>query len=374
VPTADYYELLGVSRDASQDEIKRAYRRLARELHPDTGHGDPASEARFKEITRAYEVLSDPEKRRRYDAYGPAGVEGAAAGADPFGFGGGIGDVFEAFFGASPFAGRRRGPAGPPRGEDLEHVVELEFEEAVFGCQHPITVKTAVPCEGCQATGAADGTQPVTCHECGGTGQVQRVRQSFIGQMVTSSRCARCGGSGQLIPNPCPLCRGEGRRIDERKYTVDIVPGVDEGSTLRLAGRGAVGPRGGAAGDLYVHIRVKPHATFQREGTDLVTVLTLPYTQAALGATIPLETLEGTEDLEIPRGTPSGASFRLRGRGVPHIERRARGDLLINVVVDVPTQMSAEEEEAIRLLADLRGDEVAPPPSGLLSKLRSALK
>ena len=243
MPT-DYYELLGVSRDATQDEIKRAYRRLARQLHPDTGHGDAESEARFKEVVRAYEVLSDPEKRQRYDAYGPAGVEGPTVGADPFGFGGGIGDVFEAFFGSSPFGGRRRGPTGPPRGEDLEQVVELEFEEAVFGSQHPVTVKTAVPCDACEATGAADGTQPVTCHECGGTGQVQRVRQSFIGQMVTSSPCARCGGSGQIIPNPCPVCRGEGRRIQERTYTVDIVAGVDDGSTLRLAGRGAVGPSG----------------------------------------------------------------------------------------------------------------------------------
>ena len=374
MPT-DYYELLGISRDATQEDIKRAYRRLARQLHPDTGHGDATSEARFKEVARAYEVLSDPEKRRRYDAYGPAGVEGATAGADPFGFGGGgIGDVFEAFFGSSPFGGRRRGPAGPPRGEDLEHVVELDFEEAVFGSQHAVTIKTAVPCDACHATGAADGTQAVTCHECGGSGQVQRVRQSFIGQMVTSSPCARCGGSGQFIPTPCSVCRGEGRRIQERTYTVDIVAGVDDGSTLRLAGRGAVGPRGGIAGDLYVHVRVKPHPRFERHGTDLATELTLPYTQATLGTTIPFETLEGTEELEIPRGTASGTIFRLRGRGVPHIERRARGDLLINVVVEVPTELTEEEEEVIRQLAELRGDEVAPPPAGLLSKLRSAFK
>ncbi|HZA78604.1 MAG TPA: molecular chaperone DnaJ [Acidimicrobiales bacterium] len=374
MPT-DYYELLGVSRDATQEDIKRAYRRLARQLHPDTGHGDAQSEARFKEITRAYEVLSDPEKRRRYDAYGPAGVDGSGvSGADPFGFGGGIGDVFEAFFGSSPFGGRRRGPAGPPRGEDLEQVVELEFEEAVFGCQHPVAVKTAVLCDACQATGAAEGTHAVTCHECGGTGQVQRVRQSFIGQMVTSSPCARCGGSGQFIPTPCPVCRGEGRRIQERTYTVDIVAGVDDGSTLRLAGRGAVGPRGGASGDLYVHVRVKLHPRFERQGTDLTTVLELPYTQAALGATIPFETLEGTEELEIPRGTASGTTFRLRGRGVPHIDRRARGDLLINVVVEVPTELTEDEEELVRQLAELRGDEVAPPPAGLLSKLRSAFK
>jgi molecular chaperone DnaJ len=373
LPT-DYYELLGISRDATPDDIKRAYRRLARLLHPDTGHGDAGSEARFKEVARAYEVLSDPDKRRLYDAYGPAGVEGATAGADPFGFGGGIGDVFEAFFGSSGFGGRGRRPTGPPRGEDLERVIELEFTEAVFGCQHPVNVKTAVACDACHATGAAVGTEPVTCYECQGTGAVQRVRQSFIGQMVTSSPCARCSGSGQIIASPCAECRGEGRRIQERTYTVDIVAGVDDGSTLRLAGRGAVGPRGGPAGDLYVHVRVRPHPRFERHGTDLTTVLGLPYTQATLGATIPFETLEGTEELEIPRGTASGTTFRLRGKGVPHIERRARGDLLVEVVVDVPTELTEDEEDAIRQLAALRGDEVAPPPATLLSKLRSAFK
>jgi molecular chaperone DnaJ len=371
VPT-DYYELLGLSRDASPDDIKRAYRRLARELHPDTGHGSPESEARFKEVARAYEVLSDPDKRRRYDAYGPAGVEGMATGADPFDFGG-IGDVFEAFFG-SGFGGRSRGPAGPPRGEDLEQVVDLEFEEAVFGCEHPVTIKTAVPCADCGATGAADGTQPVACFECQGTGQVQRVRQSFIGQMVTSSPCARCAGSGQIIPTPCAECRGEGRRIQERTYTVDIVAGVDDGSTLRLAGRGAVGPRGGTAGDLYVHVRVKPHPRFERHGTDLTTVLHLPYTQATLGATLSFDTLDGTDEIDIPRGTASGTTFRLRGRGVPHLERRSRGDLLIEVVVDVPTELSEDEEAVMRQLAELRGEEVAPPPNSLLSKIRSAFK
>jgi molecular chaperone DnaJ len=253
-------------------------------------------------------------------------------------------------------------------------VIELEFTEAVFGCQHPVNVKTAVACDACHATGAADGTEPVACYECQGTGQVQRVRQSFIGQMVTSSPCARCSGSGQIIASPCAECRGEGRRIQERTYTVDIVAGVDDGSTLRLAGRGAVGPRGGPAGDLYVHVRVRPHPRFERHGTDLTTVLGLPYTQATLGATIPFETLEGTEELEIPRGTASGTTFRLRGKGVPHIERRARGDLLVEVVVDVPTELTEEEEEAIRELAVLRGDEVAPPPATLLSKLRSAFK
>jgi molecular chaperone DnaJ len=371
----DYYELLGIARTATPDEIKRAFRRLARELHPDTGHGDPEAEARFKAVAHAYEVLSDPEKRRRYDTFGPEGVDNGSGAADPFGGFGGIGDVFEAFFGGSPFGGGgRRGPSGPPRGADLEVVADLEFIEAVFGCEHAVSVRTAVACTACRATGAADGTEPVTCYECQGSGQVQRVRQSLIGQMVTSSPCARCGGSGQIIASPCAECRGEGRTVEERTYTVDIPAGVDTGSTLRLSGRGAVGPRGGVAGDLYVHLRVAPHPRFQRDGADLVTTIHLPYTQATLGATLDFETLDGVEEVEVPRGTASGTTFRLRGRGVPHLERRSRGDLVIETVVDVPTDLSEEEEEVVRRLADLRGEPVAPPPSGLISKIRSAFK
>ncbi|HEX8804865.1 MAG TPA: molecular chaperone DnaJ [Acidimicrobiales bacterium] len=373
---ADYYELLGVTRDATQDEIKRAYRRLARELHPDTGHNDPESEARFKEVTAAYDVLRDPEKRRRYDTFGPEGVNGGGpAAGDPFGFGG-IGEVFEAFFGGSPFGGGRsgRGPGGPMRGADLEIVAELTFEQAVFGCEHRVVVPTPMPCPTCKATGAAPGTEPVTCPECRGSGQVQRVRQSLIGQMVTSSPCHRCAGAGQLIADPCPDCRGEGRRVEDRPYTVDIPAGVDTGSTLRLSGRGAVGPRGGAAGDLYVHLRVAPHERFHRDGANLLTELRVPFTQAVLGASIPFETLDGPDEIELPRGTPSGTVFRLRGKGVPHLERKSRGDILVNVVVDVPSQLGEDEEETLRRFAQLRGEPVADPPSGLIDKLRSAFK
>lgn len=368
----DYYELLGVSRDASQDEIKRAYRRLARELHPDTGHGNAADEARFKEITQAYEVLKDPEKRRRYDAFGPDGVNGGPT-ADPFGFGG-VGDIFEAFFGGSPFGGRSRGPTGPVRGQDLEVVATIDFEEAVFGCRHSVDVRTAVACDTCQATGAAPGSHATTCPECRGAGQVQRVRQSLIGQMVTSSPCPRCGGAGQTIASPCPDCHGEGRRVEERTYTVDIPAGVDSGSSLRLSGRGAVGPRGGPAGDLYVHLKVTPHERFRRDGAHLLTELHVPYVQTVLGATIPLETLDGTQDIQVARGTPSGTVLRLRGKGVPRLERRSRGDLLVTLVVDVPTELSPEEEETLRRFAELRDEDVDPPASGLLSRLRSALQ
>ena len=367
----DYYELLGVTRDASPEDIKRAYRRLARQLHPDANPDDPAAEARFKEIAVAYETLSDPDKRRRYDLFGP---EGAAQGAgDPFGFGGGLGDIFETFFGGSPFGGRGS-QSGPPRGTDLEVVIDLAFEDAVFGGRHPVTVRTAVPCETCEATGAEPGTHAVTCSECGGSGQVRRVRQSFLGQMVTSSPCGRCGGLGQTIATPCGDCRGEGRRVEERTYTVDIPAGVDSGSTLRLTGRGAAGPRGGPHGDLYVALRVQPHERFERAGVDLLHRLHISIAQAALGVRVSLDTLDGTEELEIPRGTQPGEVFRLRGLGVPHLQRRARGDLLVEIVVDVPDDLSPEEQEVLRRFAELRGEDVAEPDTGLFSKIRSAFK
>ena len=367
---ADFYALLEVPPDASPDDIKRAYRRLARQLHPDT-NPDPAAEARFKEIAVAYEVLSDPEKRQRYDRFGPDGV-GAGDGFP----GGGINDIFDAFFGGgSPFGGGgRRGPTGPPRGVDLEVVAELGFEEAVFGARHPVEVRTAVACEVCEATGAKPGTQPVTCLECAGLGQVQRVRQSFLGQMVTNSICPRCNGQGQVISDPCDTCGGEGRTVEERTYTVDIPAGVDSGSTLRLTGRGAAGPRGGAHGDLYVHVRVQPHERFTRDGLDLHCDLPVSFTQAALGAHLEFATLDGTEDLVIPRGTPSGKEFRLRSRGVPHLERRLRGDLIVRAVVEVPVELSEEEEELLRQYAERRGEQVAPADAGFLSRIRSAFR
>jgi molecular chaperone DnaJ len=367
---ADYYELLEVRPDASADEIKRAYRRLARQLHPDT-NPDPTAAERFKEIAQAYEVLSDPEKRQRYDRFGPEGVNGM-----PGGFGaGGFGDIFDAFFGgASPFGGGARRPQGKPRGPDLEVLVDLAFEDAVFGVRQSVDVRTAVLCETCEATGAAPGTQAVTCLECAGSGQVQRVRQSFLGQMVTNSICPRCQGQGEVISDPCADCGGEGRRVEERSYTVDIPAGVDTGSTLRLTGRGAAGLRGGSAGDLYVHVRVQPHERFRRDGTDLRCDLPLSFAQAALGARIDLPTLDGTEEVVIPRGTQPGHELRLRGHGVPHLERRARGDLIVRVVVDVPGELSPEEEDLLRQLAELRGEDVAPADESLLGRIRSAFR
>jgi molecular chaperone DnaJ len=367
----DYYELLGVGRGASPDEIKRAYRQLARQLHPDANPDDPAAEARFKEVAVAYETLSDPQRRQQYDRYGESGSQGGS----PFNGGGGFGDIFDMFFnGSSPFGGTQQGPSGPPRGSDLEVVLDLEFDEAVFGTAAPVSVRTAVACDECEGSGAETGSGPVTCPECNGAGQVRRVRQSILGQMVTAGPCGRCSGFGSIIANPCGACSGEGRIIDEASYTVDVPAGVDTGATLRLSGRGAVGQRRGAAGDLYVHIRVADHPRFVRHNDDLVHEFHVPMTQAALGAQIPFETLDGQEIIPIDAGTQSGQVVRLRQKGVPHLQGRGRGDLLLQIQVDIPEALSAAELELLTKLAELRGEAIDPPEHGLMSKLRSAFK
>jgi molecular chaperone DnaJ len=372
---SDFYELLGVSRDASADDIKKAYRKRARELHPDANPGDAEAEQEFKELARAYETLRDPDKRTRYDRFGDTG-NGNGAGGDPFGFGGGVGDIFDAFFGdSSPFGGGgRRGPTGPPRGPDLEVQTELTFTEAVFGAQHKVEVRTAVACDTCEATGAKPGSGPSTCGQCGGAGQVRQVRQSLLGQMVTTGACPVCNGSGQVIDDPCDDCSGEGRRLEDKTYTVDIPPGVDAGSTLRLQGRGAVGPRGGPAGDLYVNFRVEPHERFTREGVDLHADLHVPVTQAMLGADLEFETLDGPEEIRVPPATPTGHTFRFRGKGVPVVNRSGRGDLHVHVVIDLPHDLDEEQEELVRRLAELRGEPVGNEGRGFFSKLRTAFK
>jgi molecular chaperone DnaJ len=367
---ADLYELLGVERSASPDEIKRAYRQRARELHPDANQTDPTAEARFKEVAAAYETLSDPQRRQQYDMYGEAGAQGGA----PFG-GGGLGDIFDMFFnGGSPFNGGQSDPAGPPRGSDIEAVVDLGFEDAVFGCETPVTVRTAVVCPECDGTGADVGSGPITCPDCGGAGQVRRVRQSILGQMVTAGPCGRCNGFGTIIEHPCPTCGGEGRHLDQCTYTVDVPAGVDTGATLRLGGRGAVGPRQGAAGDLYVHVRVAPSDRFLRQNDDLVHDLTVSFAQAALGTQIPLETLDGEEIVPVEPGTQTGMVLRFRHKGVPHLQGRGRGDLLVRIVVETPEHLDDAQRVLLEQFAEIRGEAISPPEHGEFAKLRTAFK
>jgi molecular chaperone DnaJ len=366
----DHYEALGVSRQATAEEIKRAYRRRAREVHPDANPGDAAAEAEFKEVSRAYEVLSDPERRHRYDLVGDEG-DATMGGGSPFGAGG-LGDIFETFFGGGGFGGSA--PSGPPSGPDIETTINLAFEEAVFGTQAPVNVRTAITCEDCDGSGAAPGSEAHTCPDCGGAGQVRRVRQSILGQMVTAGPCPRCNTLGTIVDSPCPGCSGEGRVVREQTYTVEIPAGIEDGRAVRLTGRGAVGPRGGRAGDLYINVRVRPHDRFERHGNDLLHDLHLSVAQAALGCHLDFETLDGVEDLVIDRATQTGRLLRLRGRGVPYVEGRGRGDLVVRITVDTPTDLSNEEEELLRQLAALRGEDVAPADEGFFSRIRSAFK
>ncbi len=369
----DYYLLLGVERSATDDDIKRAYRSLARQYHPDANPGDPAAEARFKEISVAYETLRDPERRRRYDMFGPE--RSAGGGAPPGADGFGINDLFDAFFGGDVFGGRGGGgPAGPMTGADAEAVLDLSLSEAVFGTTKPLDVRLPVVCDPCNGSGAAPGTHAAQCETCGGAGQVRQVRRSILGQIVTAGVCPTCGGAGSVIPSPCPNCGGDGRVVAERRLDVEVPAGIDEGQRLRLPGRGAAAPRGGRSGDLYVHVRVAANPDFVRDGNDLLHVRSIGMTQAALGTACTIETLDGAEDLVIPAGTQPGRVFRLRGRGVPVLQGRGRGDLLVQIEVQVPERLSDDEAALLRQLAELRGEVVAEHEGGLFSRIRSAFQ
>jgi molecular chaperone DnaJ len=373
--TTDYYELLGVDPSANEDELKRAYRSLARELHPDATGGDAETDARFKQVTLAYETLRDPERRRRYDMFGPEGVRGAGGasggGGEPFGFSGNIGDIFDVFFGGGGFGGQSR--PGARKGADAELILDLSLTEAAFGATRDVSLTTAIPCATCSGSGARAGTSPSTCADCRGSGQVQRVRQSLLGQMVTATVCGRCQGTGETVASPCPDCRGQGRRNENRTLGIDVPAGVDTGATLRVTNAGAAGLRGGPSGDLYVHLRVARDERFERSGNDLVATVHVSFAQAALGTELSVETLDGTSGVEVSSGTQSGKIVRLAGLGVPRLKARGRGDLLVHIVVDTPSKLSKEEDELLRRLAELRGEDVTPPDHGLLSRLRSRI-
>jgi molecular chaperone DnaJ len=343
----DLYEILGIRRDAHPAEIKAAYRKLARTLHPDV-NGDPADQERFKEITGAYEILSDPAKRRRYDQFGSAGPQGAQF-TD-------IQDLFDMFFGGG-FGVRSRGPRPRiRRGEDLRTRVRLSFRESVFGVQKEMDVERLAACARCSGSGAEPGTSPIACRSCGGAGEVQSVRRSIFGTVMTATPCVTCGGTGEEIPDRCEDCMGEGRVHASSTVAFDVPAGVLEGMDLRVAGQGNAGMAGGPPGDLIVGVEVEPSDAFERQGQDLYGVLDVSITQATLGGDIDIETVEGSERLRIDPGTESGTVLRLKGKGVPHLQRRGRGDLFVTVHVVTPRDLSKEERSLLERLAQLRDE------------------
>ncbi|HYI67048.1 MAG TPA: molecular chaperone DnaJ [Candidatus Limnocylindrales bacterium] len=355
----DYYDVLGVSRTADDAEIKRAFRRLAQQHHPDVDKDDGA-EQRFKELNEAYRVLSDRQRRSAYDMFGHAGVDGAAAGGFE-GFGGGFGpfgDIFDAFFGGAPAGARRRGRM--VAGADLRYDLTIEFAEAVFGVTKEISFETQVTCDRCDGAGGEPGTEPETCPECNGSGEKRRVAQTILGQMVNIVACPRCHGEGRIIASPCTACHGDGRVREERTVEIAIPAGIDDGQRIALEGQGEAGPRGGPNGDLYVAVTIRPHPQLVRRGTELYHELPVTFPQAALGATLTVTTVEGAEEVVVPAGAQSGHEIRLRGLGVPRLRGAGRGDLHVIVNVVVPAKLGKRERELLRELDEVSQPAVVP--------------
>src|SRR5216683_2169395 len=368
----DYYAVLGVRRDANAEEIKKAYRRLARELHPDV-NPDPVTQERFKEITQAYEVLSDPEKRQMYDLGGDPFAP--AGGAGGFGAGFPFSDIMDAFFGGGQAARSPRSRAR--RGRNATIRVDLDLAECVFGATRELTVDTAVVCPTCSGEGSAPGSHATTCEVCNGRGEVSQVTRSFLGQVMTSRPCPNCGGFGTVIRRPCPECDGDGRVRTRRTVKVRIPAGVEDGTHIQLAGEGEVGPGGGPPGDLFLEIMQRPHAIFERHGDDLHCTVTIPMVAAALGATLSVDTLDGPRDLDLRPGTQSGQVIPMYALGVQHLNDSGRGDLIIHVTVETPSKLDEAQEKLLRDLAKLRGEEAppgrfAPGQQGFFSRLRDA--
>jgi molecular chaperone DnaJ len=367
----DYYEVLGIQRGADDATLKRAFRKLARQFHPDVSR-EPGAEAAFKEIGEAYEVLSDPQKRQLYDQYGHAGVDGAGADFGNFGNFGSFADIFEQFgniFGSA--GGSRR---GPQRGADLRYDLTISFEEAVFGAEKSLEIPRWETCPRCTGNGAEPNSELKRCPQCNGTGETRKVQQSFFGQFVNVTQCAKCRGEGKIVSNPCKECRGEGRIHAIKKISVKVPPGVDNEQQIRITGEGESGPRGGIAGNLYVVLTVRPHPQFKRDGADLHFELQIGFPQAALGDQVEVPTIDGTEKLTIPAGTQHGKVFRLRDHGVPRLRSMGRGDLYVTVALRTPTGLSHRERELFEELALISRQQTDNHDKGFFSKVKDSLR
>lgn len=359
----DYYEVLGVSKGASDDEIKKAYKKMARKYHPDLNPDNKEAEEKFKEVNEAYEVLSDSTKKARYDQYGHAGVD-PNFGAGGFGGGfdgnfdfGDLGDIFGSFFGGGfGGGGRRSNPNAPQRGESIRLSLSITFEEAAFGCEKDVSVERMEQCGTCHGNGCAAGTTPEVCPDCRGSGQVQVRRQTPMGVFATTSPCGRCGGKGKIIHQPCPDCKGAGSVRKRKTIKASIPAGIDNGQTISIRGQGHAGKNGGPAGDLLITITVKPHELFRREGTSILCDAPITFAQAVLGAELEIPTIDGKVKYDLPEGTQSGTTFRLKGKGIPSINGRGRGDQYVTVYIETPRNLNKEQKEALKKFAETVGD------------------
>ena len=358
----DYYEVLGVSKGASEDEIKKAYKKMARKYHPDLNPDNKEAEDKFKEVNEAYEVLSDPNKKSRYDQFGHAGVDpNFGAGGYGGGFDGGfdfgdLGDIFGSFFGGGFGGARRTNPNAPQRGESIRLSLAITFEEAAFGCEKSVTVERMEQCDSCHGNGCAPGATPEVCPECGGSGQVQVRRQTPMGVFASTAPCSRCGGKGRIIHQPCPDCRGSGTARKHKTIQASIPAGIDNGQTISIRGQGHAGKNGGPAGDLLITITVKPHDLFRREGTSVLCEAPITFAQAVLGAELEIPTIDGKVKYTLPEGTQSGTTFRLKGKGIPSINGRGRGDQYVTVYIETPRNLNKEQREALKKFAETLGE------------------
>ena len=358
----DYYEVLGIQKGASEDEIKKAYKKLARKYHPDMNPGDKEAEEKFKEVNEANEVLSDPEKKARYDQFGFAGVDpnyGAGAGGGAYGGGfdfGDLGDIFGSFFGGGFGGGQRRNPNAPQRGESIRASVSVSFTEAAFGCEKSVTLERSEQCPTCKGNGCAPGTTPEICPDCHGTGTVQTRRQTPMGVFASNGPCRKCGGTGRLIHQPCPDCRGTGAVRKRKTIKVNIPAGIDHGQTISLRGQGNAGRNGGPAGDLLITVMVQTHELFRRDGVDVFCEAPITFTQAVLGAELEIPTIDGKVKYSIPEGTQTGTVFRLKGKGIPVLNGRGRGDQYVTVTIETPRNLNKEQKEALRKFSETLGE------------------